>query len=407
MDVELLDERKASDMIYAARQGDVDAVRQLLSGGVAVGVRDASGWTALRWAASEGKEEALAVLLEHGASEEELESSPSLEEGGGGSSLHWAAYKGHVRLVWRLLTCKPKLSAKSLDAECNTPLHLAAASGHLLILKTLLSQGVDVSLKNSYGNTALMLSTSVDCQALLKEAGAAALDGRPYLCSCSGEFCSEATSAGEEVIDKTSAPNVRPVRYSSSCLSQIRAAEDALASAMKAADVEKLDEAIGRADRIGASLPLLNDAIAGLERLRAQIALNDAVTALQGQRPLKDKAMLRPLVAPLKQARDKGVAAAIIDDAESLSATVEAEVALYDVITACEPYKMRSELELEEPPSAESDFAKRAEAGITKLAGAIHQAQAVDAMAEVVELGETEVRRPHRLSIVPSPPAHP
>ena len=28
--------------------------------------------------------------------------------------------------MWRLLTCKPKLSAKSLDAEGNTPLHLAA-----------------------------------------------------------------------------------------------------------------------------------------------------------------------------------------------------------------------------------------------------------------------------------------
>ena len=33
MDVELLDERKASDMIYAARQGDVDAVRVCLERG--------------------------------------------------------------------------------------------------------------------------------------------------------------------------------------------------------------------------------------------------------------------------------------------------------------------------------------------------------------------------------------
>ena len=49
------------------------------------------------------------------------------------------------------------------------------------------------------------------------------------------------------------------------------------------------------------------------------------------------------------------------------------------------------EAEVEEPPSADSDSSKRAEAAITKLAGAIHQAQAVEAMVEVVELGECEL----------------
>jgi len=186
------------------------------------------------------------------------------------------------------------------------------------------------------------------------------------------------------------------VRYSSACLGEIRAAEDALTQAMKAneaneANVEVLDTAIARAEKIGASLPLITDAIAGLERMRAQIALAETVATLQSQRPCKDKALLRPLAAPLKQARDKGVAENITDDAEALATTVDAEVNIFDQIALGAPYKMTSELEIEEPPSAESDFAKRAEGMIAKLAGAIHQAQAVDAMPDVVDLGEAEL----------------
>jgi len=115
------------------------------------------------------------------------------------------------------------------------------------------------------------------------------------------------------------------------------------------------------------------------------------VATLQSQRPCKDKALLRPLAAPLKQARDKGVAENITDDAEALATTVDAEVNIFDQIALGAPYKMTSELEIEEPPSAESDFAKRAEGMIAKLAGAIHQAQAVDAMPDVVDLGEAEL----------------
>jgi hypothetical protein len=269
-----LEEQRGKDLIYAARTGDIDAVKALLAEGVPVGFRDASGWTSLKWASSEGHEEVLVLLLEQGASEEEVEGE---DEGtGGGTSLHWAAYKGHKRLVWRLLTCKPKLSAKTLDSEANTPLHLAAAGGHLVILETMLSEGVDVSLKNAYGNTALQLTTSPECQHLLKRAASAALDGRPLLCSCSGEFCSETKSMADTVIDRVSAPTVRPVRYSSECAAQVRAAEDGLTLATRAQNVAQLEEAIKAAEKIGASLPLITEATASLERLQAQIALADA-----------------------------------------------------------------------------------------------------------------------------------
>ena len=45
----LVDEQRYTDYIFAARQGDVATVKQLLSEGIPVGFRDPSGWTALRW----------------------------------------------------------------------------------------------------------------------------------------------------------------------------------------------------------------------------------------------------------------------------------------------------------------------------------------------------------------------
>ena len=147
------------------------------------------------------------------------------------------------------------MSSKDLDDELNTPLHLAAAGGHLAVLKTLMSEGCDVNLRNAYGNLPVQLSTSAACVELLKRAEVAAKEGRYFLCACSGEFCTEDASVADAVVDSVSAPNVRPVRYSSSCAAQIRGAEDALTLAMKQQDVAKLEAAIGAALDIGASSP--------------------------------------------------------------------------------------------------------------------------------------------------------
>jgi len=298
-----------------------------------------------------------------------------------------------VRLVWRLLTAKPKLSAKEPDNELNTPLHCAAAGGHLAVLETLLGQGVDVGLKNLYGNLPVQLTVKSDCQKLLREAAAAAKDGRHYLCACSHQFCSEEGSVADVVIDRVSAPNRRPVRYSSECTLQIRQAEDALTVATKQADVPQLEEAIGAAERIGASLPILEEAVASLERLKAVIALNEATVALQEARPVRDRALVRPMHAPLQRCRETGAPASDIAAGDQLCQTAEAEATLFDLVDQCESLKMTNGEDYEEggatqPPAADSDLAKKAEGMIAKLAAAIGAAQSVEAMAEVVDLGE-------------------
>jgi len=380
-----LEQKKGQDLILAAKLGELEEVRELLGTGLPVGFRDASGWTALTWSASEGHGDVATLLLDSGAAEAELEEM----EPGRSTPLHWAAYKGHTRIIWKLLT-NGKLPVASVDSEGNTPLHLASAGGHLLAIKTFLSEGVDVHLKNAYGNTALQLSTSETSQALLKEA--AKHDGETFLCSCSGAFCSAKDSVAMRVIDGVSAPTLRPVRYTNDCFGKIKAAEEALNKLIKGTDTAALEAAIATAQEIGASQPLIEDGIVGLERLKAQIALQNAMEEVEGQRPLKDRALLRPLLTPLKAAREKGVELGLIEAADRLCQTVDAEASLGDCCRKSEVFLMTDDPS-PEPPSAESDFALKAETGIAILANHISAAQAVEAMEEVIQLAENLHRR--------------
>ena len=44
-----LDAKKGGDLIYAARNGDIETVKSLLGDSVPIGFRDGSGWTARKW----------------------------------------------------------------------------------------------------------------------------------------------------------------------------------------------------------------------------------------------------------------------------------------------------------------------------------------------------------------------
>ena len=400
--------RLGTELILSARMGDVEQAKILLSGGAPVSFKDAGGWTALTWAASEGHIEVIDLLLEvKPASPEgevkadEPEEEPTEPEMGN-SALHWAAFKGHVHIVWRLLTNGH--SPRTLDSEGNTALHLASTGNHLLIVQTLLSQGGDVAAKNAYGNAPLQLTTDAACQKLLRQAAVTAVEGRVHLCSCSGDFFTAADSVAANVTDRVSTPTVRPARYSHECAARIKAAEEALEAAIKAVDTEALEAAITLAEEAGAAVALLEDGIRALKRLRAQIELQAAVAHLDGQRPLKDRLLIRPLLPPLKSARANGVQPELIEAAEHLLQTVEAEAALLEQTDSCastvmvapEPEEGSEDPAASEfqrkapaaPPPAASDFHRRAEAGLKRLGSVIAAAQVVEAMEEVVQTAE-------------------
>ena len=107
-----------ADLIMSVRMGDVEQAKTLLSDGAPASFTDAGGWSALTWAASEGHTEIIDLLLEaagpappegeaKAAEPEELELEEEESEktvSAVTSPLHWAAFKGHVHIVWKLLT---------------------------------------------------------------------------------------------------------------------------------------------------------------------------------------------------------------------------------------------------------------------------------------------------------------
>jgi len=381
------------ELIEFAKLGDTAKCKALLSDGAMLGyIDEVSGWSALVWASSEGHAETVGMLLQSGAFEAEQQVViDGMAPKACTSPLHWAAFKGHVHVVWQLLVAG--FSPTALDTEKNTALHLAATGGHILILKTLLSEGVSVSAKNMYGNTALSLTTSAECQKLLRTAAIAADDGRFYLCSCSSEFFSNEKSVAAQVIDRVSAPSLRPVRYSSECAARIKAAEDQLTAAVKAADTEALQAALSEAEEIGTSVLLLDSATDALQRLQAQIALQEQITQINQLRPLAERLQLRPLLLPLKQARERGVNASLIDSADRLCQAVAAEVELQACEAASRSLCMP---EIEEGATiiaATSGFASRCETGIAKLDGGITTAQSVEALEAVVSSAQQLHRR--------------
>jgi len=70
------------------------------------------------------------------------------------TSLHYAARKGHLRVVQALI-CKFKFEDPNVQTKSNwTPLMLAADKGHSDVCKLLLSKGAVADMENLQGNTA-------------------------------------------------------------------------------------------------------------------------------------------------------------------------------------------------------------------------------------------------------------
>jgi ankyrin repeat protein len=147
------------------------------------------GWNPLLWAACNGNEEIVRILLARNAhlpylpkqkdsQQEVAQESTEAEEDhdpfqkpkdarkeGKYTPLHWASYKGYFKLVWVLL--KIGISPLEIDMYGNTCVHQAAASGNLKILKTYLSRGVDVDIKNARGHSPLDLTTEPNTKQLI------------------------------------------------------------------------------------------------------------------------------------------------------------------------------------------------------------------------------------------------
>jgi ankyrin repeat protein len=102
--------------------------------------KDGDGWVVLYRAASIEDKAVIRTLLKMGADVE--------AENKGRTALDWAAENGHEAVVGLLLE-------KGLDDDGRVALYWAAENGHEEAVGLLLKNGVDVNAKDEYGSTAL------------------------------------------------------------------------------------------------------------------------------------------------------------------------------------------------------------------------------------------------------------
>ncbi|MFC7307013.1 ankyrin repeat domain-containing protein [Streptomyces monticola] len=136
------------DLLFAAENGDVDAVRAALTAGAPVDARSVHGRSALLLAALADHVDAAAVLVAAGAdvnAADDREDSPWLVTG----------VTGSVAMMETLLPGRPDL--KRLNRYGGTCLIPAAERGHVAYVRALLQQtDIDVDHVNRLGWTALL-----------------------------------------------------------------------------------------------------------------------------------------------------------------------------------------------------------------------------------------------------------
>ncbi|KAK1237949.1 hypothetical protein MKX08_002528 [Trichoderma sp. CBMAI-0020] len=181
-DANVQDERLITPLHYAAENGYDGVVRLLLDNSANPWQMDNSGWTSLALAATRGHEAVVRLLLERGADSEPKEHKYGqtplslaaanghegvvrvlLESGAnseskdklGQSPLSWAAENGHEAVVKVLLDNRVDIESIDYEYGGRTPLSWAAANGHEAVVRLLLDKGADLTSKDDFGQSPL------------------------------------------------------------------------------------------------------------------------------------------------------------------------------------------------------------------------------------------------------------
>lgn len=195
----------AAEIHKAARKGDLEEVRALITNGADIAELDKAVGAALHWAAARGHLDVARALIEAGADPNQEAHAPDRL-----TPLHLASSSGHLALVGLLVEAGARLEAGEgavgtplhsavrsdsgevviflLDAGANPaattsngaygiyPLHLAAEEGATDAISALLDHGFPVNAVNSQtGVTALHLAVfqaKAEAASMLLEAGA-------------------------------------------------------------------------------------------------------------------------------------------------------------------------------------------------------------------------------------------
>ena len=170
-DVNAQDGNGVSPLHSVSSRGHVEAAKLLLDRGARPEAKMYDSSTALHLAAANGHTEVVVLLVERGAPlyvQDDREDTP----------LHAAAQLGKWEVVGLLADRAGAGQRAALDRpdfDGSTVLHLAAGSGQLATVKLLLARGVDISARNTLGQSAYNLAEEgglKEIAALLADKGA-------------------------------------------------------------------------------------------------------------------------------------------------------------------------------------------------------------------------------------------
>ncbi|XP_050993076.1 transient receptor potential cation channel, subfamily N, member 1 isoform X2 [Labeo rohita] len=151
--VDALSLKKQTPLHLAAISGQLDVCSSLLSLKADITATDIRGQTPLHLAAENNHSEVVKLFLRH---RPELATLANME---GATCTHIAAAKGSVAVIKELLLFNQR-GAGTLNNKANglCPLHLAAAGGHMEVVKVLLEAGASVTEEDAEGMTAIHLA---------------------------------------------------------------------------------------------------------------------------------------------------------------------------------------------------------------------------------------------------------
>jgi ankyrin repeat protein len=133
-------------LLQAAREGNLDRLKQSLARGADVNSRNTEGWTPLMIAVHLGHQEIIRALLEHEPSQVNARNHH------GWTPLRFAVEMGDAETLKMLLASGAEANAP--DHEGTTALMQAAGEGNLECLEILLAAGADYRARNKMGETA-------------------------------------------------------------------------------------------------------------------------------------------------------------------------------------------------------------------------------------------------------------
>lgn len=144
LDPNVLDDRKQTALVLALRDGSPKVARVLIEDRrTDVNATNGSDESPLMMAALRGQQEFVDLLLKRDAAVNKT----------GWAPLHYAATSGQVAIMKQLLEQHAFIDAQSPNGT--TPLMMAAMYGTIDAVKLLLAEGADLAMKNEQGMTAL------------------------------------------------------------------------------------------------------------------------------------------------------------------------------------------------------------------------------------------------------------